>query len=112
MYSEELPDDQTTKILARSQVECKHITALKDDKELFEKKFDIIIVDNHLIFQAVFNFLRKGSFILLKVVDDDANIEESVLEKLGAKMHLVAKKICESHVVYLIRKVKYEIYFL
>lgn len=79
--------------------------ALKNEKQLFEKKFDIIIVDNYLVFQMTFGFLRKGSFILLKIADN-AITEEMVLEKLGTSLRLVAKKMCESHVVYLIRKVR------
>jgi hypothetical protein len=50
------------------------------------------------------DYMKKGSFLILKVARDVIS-ETRVLEKIGDKNHLVAKKFSETHVVYLIRKV-------
>lgn len=89
---------------ANSRVTARNIDEIASVTEWMAKKYDLIVLDDGMLFKSVLPGLKKGAFVVLKVTRF-AYTQQQILERLDAKHHLISHKFDDDFDVFLIRKV-------
>ncbi len=69
-----------------------------------DTRYDLFIIDNEFFVSIAMVYVRKGGFIIVKLLRGEAK-RESILETFGDKFTLIAHKVSATHEFFMGRKV-------